>query len=269
MATGDIPSPDQIPVYKTIGETELRMHVFLPGDWQASDMRPALVFFFGGGWVGGNPSQFYPHCRHLANLGLVAIGAEYRIQSLHGTTPFEAVTDGKSAIRWLRANAAEWGVDPDRIASGGGSAGGHVAACTGVLPGLDDPADDLAVSCRPSAMVLFNPVVDNSEAGYGAERLGERWQEISPLHAVKDQAPPAILFLGDQDNHVPVSTLEKFRDKIQAAGAHAELHVYEGQPHGFFNYGRSENRYYNETVAAMDKFLARLGYLKPTFQISF
>ncbi|MDH4238929.1 MAG: carboxylesterase family protein, partial [Phycisphaerae bacterium] len=91
-------------VYKTIGEVELKLHIFKPPEQDAKELSPAIVFFFGGGWVGGTPEQFYHQCEHFASRGMVAISAEYRVKNRHGTTPFECVADGKSAIRWVRAN---------------------------------------------------------------------------------------------------------------------------------------------------------------------
>ena len=116
---------------KTVGEIQLKLHVFSTEG--GGRRRPAIVFFFGGGWVGGNPSQFFPHCEHLAAKGMVAVSAEYRVKSRHQATPFDCVEDARSAVRYLRGHARELGIDPDRIAAGGGSAGGHLAAATGTL----------------------------------------------------------------------------------------------------------------------------------------
>jgi len=93
-------------VYKTVGDVELKLHIFEPPDRQSKEPVPAIVFFFGGGWTGGTPTQFYHQSDYLASRGMMAISAEYRIKSKHGTTPFECVADGKSAIRWVRANAS-------------------------------------------------------------------------------------------------------------------------------------------------------------------
>src|SRR5210317_2600573 len=122
--------PDKAVVYKKVGQVELNIHVFNPPDYAASDKRPAIVFFFGGGWNGGSPSQFYPHCAYLASRGMVAMSAEYRVKTRHGTSPRECVKDGKSALRWIRIHADDLGIDPNKLAAGGGSAGGHVAAAT-------------------------------------------------------------------------------------------------------------------------------------------
>ena len=112
-------TPDRTEVYKTVGDVSLKMHIFEPDRHQATAKAPAIVLFFGGGWNGGSPRQFYEQSTHFASLGMVALAAEYRIRKTHKTTPFECVTDGKSAIRWVREHAGELGVDPERIVAGG------------------------------------------------------------------------------------------------------------------------------------------------------
>lgn len=255
--------PTRTVVYKTVGETKLKLHIFEPAGHTASAKRSAIVFFFGGGWVGGSPSQFFPHCQHLAKQGMVAMSAEYRVRSRNKTTPFECVQDGKSAIRFVRAHAAELGIHPDRIAAGGGSAGGHVAAATGTVPGLNEEGEDLTVSAVPNALVLFNPVYDNGPDGYGHDRVKERWREISPMHNITKRMPPAIVFLGTKDKLIPVETARSFKAKMQEAGVRSELMLFEGKPHGFFNHGRGGNVDYRKTVAAMDKFLRTVELLPP------
>ena len=252
-------TPDESIVYKTIGEDELKLHVFYPENHnKKTDKRPAIVFFFGGGWVGGNPSQFFPHCQHLASRGMVAISAEYRIRSRHQTTPKECVKDGKSAIRWIRKNAPELGIDPNSIVAGGGSAGGHVAAATGTLKGFEEEGEDLSISSRPNALVLFNPVFDNGPGGYGHDRVKDYWEAFSPLHNINKNTPPTIVLAGTEDRYVPAETFKAFQRRMQATGLRSELHLYEGQQHGFFNRGRG---FYEQPLMDMDRFLVSLGLL--------
>lgn len=266
-ATGkDINAPDRIVTYKTIGETELKLHIFTPEGYKTSESRPAIIFFFGGGWRGGTPTQFYPHSRYLASRGMVAISAEYRVESRNNTTPRECVMDGNSAVRWVRQHAKELGIDPERIAAGGGSAGGHVAAATATARGFEEKGEDLNISSRPDALVLFNPVFDNGPNGYGHERVKEYWKEFSPMHNIDKKTPPTIVFLGTEDKLIPVKTAEEYKRRMEENGRRCDLHLYEGQPHGFFNYNRRE--YYNKTVIEMDRFLSSIGYLDgdPTLQ---
>ncbi len=248
--------PDKEIVFKKFDKDPLELNVFLPEGWSAEDRRSAIVFFFGGGWVGGSPSQFFPQSRYLASRGMVAISAQYRTRGSHGTSPVECVNDGKSAVRWVRQHASELGVDPDRIAAGGGSAGGHVAAATGVIDGLEQVGEDLSVSSRPDALVLFNPATDISSS----RRWGDRALEGSPLQHVDSTDPPTIVFHGKADTTVPYETAEAFCMAMEKAGNRCELVGYEDRPHGFFNYSRSRAAY-TSTVWHMDRFLASLGFL--------
>jgi len=251
--------PDEKVVFKEVEGDDLKLHVFKPDGWSKDDKRPAIVFFFGGGWVGGSPAQFYPHSEHLAGKGMVAISAEYRTKKSHGTDPFACVEDGKSAIRYVRAHAAELGVDPEKILAGGGSAGGHVAACTGTIKGFE--VGDTEVRSIPVAMVLFNPVCDTSGRGYGIKKFAGRWREASPLHHISNKTPPTCIFHGEADTTVPHKNAADFRDAMAKLGRRCELHSYPGEKHGFFNQGRGGNKAYTDTVAKMDAFLTSLGYL--------
>jgi acetyl esterase len=257
---------DEVITYKTIGDTELALHVFNPPGHEPTDTRPALVFFFGGGWVSGTPTQFYPHCAYFASRGLVTMAAEYRIQNTHGTTPRETVKDGKSAIRWIRQQAGRLGIDPNRVLAGGGSAGGHVAAAAATLPKITEESDDLSISSVPQALILFNPVFDNGPTGYGHDRVKAYWQDISPMHNLHPETPPTIVFLGTQDDLIPVATAKEYQRLMRDLGGLCELHLYEGQGHGFFNFGRGDS--FRETVREADRFLTRLGYLEgePTLE---
>lgn len=253
--------PDQVLAYKTVGDVELKLDLFLPADHKATDDRSCIVFFFGGGWVGGSTTQFQKQSRYLAERGMVAICAEYRIRSKHQTTPRECVKDGKSAIRWVRTKAEELGIDPERIAAAGGSAGGHVAASTATVKavGFDEEGEDTSVSCVPNALVLFNPVYDNGPDGYGNDRVSDYWEEISPMHNLDDSTPPTIVYLGTEDKLIPVETAKEYQRRMKAAGVRSDLHLYEGAAHGFFNRGEP----FEDTLNKTDEFLVSLGFLDP------
>ena len=266
-------TPEQV-VYKTTQDAngkpvELRLHIFKPKGWSADDQRPAAVFFFGGGWVGGKPQQFYPHCRDLAALGMVAISAEYRIKGKHGTSPLACVEDGKSAVRYLRTHAKPMGIDPDRIVAGGGSAGGHVAACTGVLKAYDAEDEDESISSVPNLMILFNPVIDTSpRQGYGANKVpGDDPLIISPLHNIHKDQPPSLIFHGDADKVVKIDSIRAFEKQSKAHKASCKLVEYEGAGHGFFNHSdfrkpkQGSPDYYALTMKETVAFLTSYGYL--------
>ena len=252
-------------IYKKAADRELKLTIVNPPDWKGSDQRPAMVFFHGGGWTSGAPTQFTQHGDYLATRGMVCIQVEYRlIEKGDKGPPVECVADAKSAMRWVRSHAAELGIDPNRIGAGGGSAGGHLAAFVSMVEGLDDPQDDLKVSPKANALALFNPVFDNGpDQGWGHSRVGARFKEFSPAHNITPDDPPAIIFLGTQDKLIPVAVVERFKANMEKAGVRCEAKFYEGQGHGFFNPGKGGKvEFYHDTLLATDRFLASLGWLE-------
>ncbi|HEY7327114.1 MAG TPA: alpha/beta hydrolase [Gemmataceae bacterium] len=248
--------------YTKTKQAELQIIVHFPPDWKESDKRPGIVFFFGGGWENGTIRAFEPQAQYLASRGMVTARADYRVKSRHGVTPKECVDDARAALRWFRQNAGKLGVDPERIVASGGSAGGHIAACTTLMP--EDELKDENVSCKANALILFNPVlrfgrqmlqrVNNDEA------VGKA---ISPVLYLKKDSPPALLFFGTDDRLINQGN--EFMERSKELGHRAELFTAEKQPHGFFN--RSPWR--EKTLQKTDEFLASLGYLqgKPTVQV--
>jgi acetyl esterase/lipase len=258
LLTTDGSAQEQL-VYKEINATKLLMDVYYPEKMDSSKVYPAMVFFFGGGWSGGDRSQFINHAKYFSKRGLICFLVDYRIKSKNNTTPFESVKDAKSVIRFIRKKASSFKVDPTKIAASGGSAGGHLAAATALLDGYSENTDDLSISCIPNALVLFNPVFDNGPGGYGFEQIRDEYKNFSPLHNIKKGAPPTIVFLGSNDKHIPVETAAYYKKVMEKVGSRCDLKIYDGQNHGFFNYKNLE--YYKKTVIEADTFLVSLGYL--------
>lgn len=275
----DMPG-SRIEIYKRVGDVSLNAYIFEPKGHVASDQRPAIVFFFGGGWRGGTPGQFLPHCQHLAERGMVAISVDYRVKNRQNAWPQDCVEDAKSAIRWVRKNANRLGVAPNRIAAGGGSAGGHLAAATALIKGFERQSEDASISSAPNAMVLFNPAVALTQVDglklVPEEKLEDikartqgRPEEIAPINHVRKGMPPSIIFHGTADPTVLFASVEEFAKRMTAAENRCELKPYKDQVHGFFNAGRGKgearakaNRNYHKTLVQMDAFLESLGYLK-------
>lgn len=263
--------------YKSIGDVKMNVWIFDPPNHQARDSRPAIVFFFGGGWKAGNPAQFERHCRYLASQGMVAMTADYRVRSRHETLADKSLEDAESAIRWVRKNAKRLGVDPDRVAAGGGSAGGHLAACLGVVPPLTESVPE-QTSSVPDALALFNPAmllapfegISLGESDEGIEkfddiasRTGVPAKRISPIHHIHQGLPPTVIFHGEADTTVPFVTAKRYTELATEAGNRCELESYLDATHGFFNYGRGgePGEYYPATVSRMHAFFQSLGYL--------
>lgn len=266
-------------VYKTASETDLKLWIFEPKDHQATDKRAAVVFFFGGGWRSGTPGQFEKQCQYLVSRGMIAMTADYRVSSRQQTKATACVEDGKSAVRWIRVNAKKLGVDPNRIAAGGGSAGGHVAAAIATVPGFEGTGEDHEISSVPNALLLFNPAVvlaqipgkfevPNDKAASRMERMGVQPEKLSPYHHVRKGLPPTIIFHGTNDSAVPYRTVELFEERMQENGNSCKLIGYKGEPHGFFNWGRQGNSSFRKTMSTADEFLSKLGWIKgkPTIE---
>ncbi len=242
-------------VYKKTPEGELTLHGFFPPDWKATDTRPVVVFFFGGGWKNGAYTQFVPQAEYFASRGLVALSADYRIESKHKTTPDKCVEDAKSAIRWVRANAAKLGIDPDKIIASGGSAGGHIAACTALVDGFDSPDDPKDTSCVPAALLLFNPALNLPREIKDAKGT-DIAAKISPTKFLSKKTPPTWIVFGDADTMLAQG--EEYATKAKELGVSVELSTAAKQPHGFFN----RSPWIESTTAAADAWLVKQGYLK-------
>ena len=249
----------RVETYREIDSTELKLWIF--GESDPTTRKPAIVFFFGGGWNSGSPDQFESQARHFAKRGMIAITADYRVKSRQGVQVVECVKDAKAAIAWVRENAQRLGIDPDKIAASGGSAGGHLAASTGTISGFG--SDE-----RPNAMILFNPACTltpiagwqppGAKAKLGVERLGVEAQVISPAHYIGPHTPPTLILHGKKDTTVPYASVVAFESVMKKAKRPCKLVGYDGAGHGFFNRGED----YRKTLAEADAFLVDLGWIK-------
>lgn len=229
--------PDEIVTYKTIGDYELTLHVFFPaGHNRSLDKRPAFVAIHGGGWKSGTPRRFYPYASAMSEQGYVGISVQYRlINHPQGSTVFDSVKDGRSAVRWIRKHSNFFGIDPDLIAVSGGSAGAHIAAGTAIFDGIDHQVEDTTVSSQPNALVLLYPVIDTSAQGYGQKFIGKDWETISPVHQVKEGMPPTIIFHGDADEITPYAGAVLFVQRMKEAGNTCIFVPHKGGEHGHIN----------------------------------
>ncbi len=255
--------------YKQASGLDLKLHIFKPRASKADAVkpaaqaaRPAIVFFFGGGWTHGTPLQYYREAAWFSSRGMVAICADYRVATTAKTTPIESLQDARAAIRWVRQHAGELGVDPSRIAAAGASAGGHLAAATAAAKGFDDPREDAGISAKPDALLLWYPVIDNGPGGYGYERVKDKYKDFSPLHALGAGFPPTVVFLGTKDALIPVATGQAFKKRIEELGGRCDLHLYEGAGHPIYSYRAAETAASRQILKQADEFLVSLKYLE-------
>ncbi|TWI01085.1 acetyl esterase/lipase [Luteimonas cucumeris] len=192
--------------------------------------RSALVLFHGGGWNEGEAGWMDAIATQYADLGMVAISVDYRL-SRDGITPFDAVADARNAIRWVRREAARLGIDPNKVAALGTSAGAHLAASAAIF---DEPWGS-DISSVPNALVLRSPAVSVATSTWFQKLSGGVSQAaaLSPVLHVRAGLPPMILLQGEEDNVTPASGARQFCQRMQARGNTCELKVYPGVGHLF------------------------------------
>ncbi len=248
--------------YKATPQGDLRMNLYFPPGWTKADRRPAIIFFFGGNCATGSPAQFAGTAEYFAARGLVGASAEYRIESIHHTSPQACAEDAKSAIRWIRMNAPQLGIDGSRVIAGGGSSGASIAAFAAYNTTFEPDGEDESISCKPDALVLINPAFGFPDRNRMTPEQARAAK--GPVGAfitswrVTAGGPPAILFFGTEDS-LQEKALD-FARQLTGVGTRAEFYTAEGQTHGFFN--RDQNSPWHSVVLRqIDLFLVSLGYL--------
>lgn len=252
-------------IYKEVGDVRLPVYIWEPDpDKNPPYPRSVIAFFFSSGWDHGQVSQFAPHCVYFASRGMTAMAFDYRVSSRHATGPLEAMSDARSAMRWIRLNAAALNVNPGKVVGSGGSGGGHAIASAALLNGFDDAGDDPALNPAPNALVLFNPVMDTSKHGFGFTRFPDsgKAKAANLIRAIRKGLPPTLIFHGTADRVVPCSGSYDYARKAGRKKNICKFVEFEGQGHGFFNFNLSFEMY-EATLMTTDDFLVELGFLEP------
>jgi acetyl esterase/lipase len=220
--------PDETIVYRQNGDQALTLHAFMAKDTPGDQPAPALLLFHGGRWLFGGPRDLYPQCQFFAGRGISCFSARYTLGRMNRPDVRGAVADARAALDYLIDHAEELRIDPQRIAAGGGSSGGHLAAALGSgLPGANPR--------RPSALVLYNPMLDLAPGTPDHHLVKDYWEEVSPYHHIDSDVPPALVLVGSLDPEVPVPTAQAYCERVRVSGGACEVAVYEGESHGFFN----------------------------------
>jgi acetyl esterase/lipase len=242
--------------YGKTGDTELKLDIARP---QGDGPFPAIVFIHGGGWYIGSRQGYSNDIQQAARRGYVAATISYRLMKFD-TDNKEIATaapifpaqihDAKAAVRWLRANAEKYNVDPNHIGVTGQSAGGHLS----LLVGLTDPESNLEganghpnQSSRVQAVVnVFGPTdmvachqtssvawIFRLFMGGTPDETPETYKSASPITHVTKDDPPVLTLQGDQDRLVPLAQATTLDQKMKSAGASHTLMIFQGQGHGF------------------------------------
>jgi len=256
-------------------KANLKLFADYPPDWKASDNRPAVVFWHGGGFTQGNAGQFYYQANYFTQRGAVCFRPEYRVRDTDNTLPVSSVEDGISALRWIKKRADEFGIDPNKIAVGGGSAGGCIAAAVATVDaakfaelGFVGEEDDEKIDTNVSAMILYDPFLDFFEPthprqieeeclylGKDPEDYREALHAISAVENVTKNSPPNIILFGTKDAFY-VSDL-RWIAKCRDVGAKCRDFVYKGEVHSWYN----NSPHLEYTTHNVNEFLVDIGFL--------
>jgi acetyl esterase len=242
-------------IYKVVKGEYLLCDMVTPSQAGGSP-QAAVICFHGGGWVGGSPEAFERQCLWLADHGVVGVMVQYRLLKERAENVLDCIRDAHTAVRWVRANADRFNIDPSRIAAMGGSAGGHLAACTAMID-IQDPDKNQDVSSRPDALVLFNPALDTGVETIGAhDTFPKEGIASSPMHHIAAGLPRCLILNGCEDTVTPIDIAERFTEQMVAAGNDCRLVGYPGESHSWFN------KHFEETfIREVVPFLGEQGFL--------
>jgi len=246
------------------GDRSLKLDLYAPV--KRGKPAPGLIFIHGGAWKGGNKDMYRPYTVRYAQRGYVVASISYRLSK---EAPFPAaVEDAKCAVRWMRANADKYKVDPNHICVLGGSAGGHLAMMVGYSSDqkeLEGSGGCPGVSSEVQAVVnIYGPcdltvpgirdadAVRQFLAGKKYDESPDVYEKASPLfHLTKDD-PPTLILHGTLDSLVPIGQSDKLAERLKQVGVPCVYDRLEGWPHVM----DLAEVVFNRCVFFIDRFLA-------------
>ena len=265
----EVPDNVRVELRVAYGEAEgreLTLDLFASTE-RPSWLRPAIIFLHGGSWCAGSPSQFHFHGAYLASRrNFFAASVGYRLSP---EAPFPAaLQDVKCAVRWVRSRCNDVGVDPERIAVCGGSAGAHLASMMLTTAGISDyegVGGNGGYNSHVNLGILFNGMFDlwdlvkrrslvdpmRQFLGGSPEEVPGRYDELSTIHRIHEDVPSMLLLHGTGDTCVSCAQSVAFHEKLRSVGVCSEIELYEGEPHGWFNHEPDRTI----TTERMERFL--------------
>jgi acetyl esterase/lipase len=184
---------------------------------------------------------------------MVAISAEYRIKNIHNSTPKDSLNDARKVMQYLRENCYSLNINPTKIVASGSSAGGHLAATLATIKEFNIQG---LKNYMPDALALIVPVIDNSKIGFGFNRVKTYWQQFSPLHNIKKEHPPTIIFNSSKDEKIREKASLEYIEKLINYNIDCELYTFKDSTHSL-----NEKEIYF-TVRRIDYFLQKIKFLE-------
>jgi len=239
--------------YGDLNIPQQRLWIFNPLEIAEDEKRPCVFFIHGGGW-GGKPESLAAQCLYLQRRGFNAVSIHFR-SPVKNLTPKDTLADARLAYRWIIDHADEHHIDANQIFISGGSAGGHLSLASRTIDttgnGFDQP--------EPAGLILFNPVIDLVDGWSNGRKkclqAGMEPRDFSPAHHVRPGLPPMLILSGSKDSLIPPKLIHDFQKRLTTVGGKSHFIEYPEAGHGFFNYGRERNQYFQWTMWEMEKFL--------------
>jgi acetyl esterase/lipase len=253
-------------VYSVVGHDKLRLDIYQPKS-PGTLLRPGIILIHGGSWEEGDKTELATMARFLAGKGYVAFSIDYRLHSGKKNRWPAQLDDAQHAVRWIRAHAADYNVDPNRIGAWGYSAGAQLASLLGEIDTRDNSDPELSkYSSRVQAVVDASGPVDfttgfdsdggaffNDLLGATEKQNPELWQSASPVFNITTHTAPFLIFHGTRDGTVPIAQSIEFANALRKAGVEVSLvqlddgHDYETEA--------AKQRVASETLQFFDRTL--------------
>jgi acetyl esterase/lipase len=250
-------------VYSTIGNHKMKLDLATPKEGKGPF--PAVICVHGGAWRMGNKKELREWIEYLAEEGFVAVSVGYRL--VPDCVWPEPLDDCQTAVKWLRANAEKYQVDPKKIGAMGFSAGGHLVSFLGMLDKASEQEkkDKIELSSKVQCVVnFFGPcdlcyygddetaqnAIFKPMLGYRFKENSEVYKKASPLSYITKETAPFLILHGTEDRLVPIDQSRKLAEKLKDCGVSAKLMEFKGEDHGWFGENRKKS-----THATLD-FLA-------------
>lgn len=227
-------------VYREHGGRRVRLDVYEPVEPAPKGGRPVLVAIHGGGWRGGSKSDYGRSLAPLVRQGLVVVAVDYRLSGPGAPSWPVNLEDVRASVRWVRRHASDYGIDPDRLALIGASAGGHLALLLG--NGSVDQRDSVCAvidfygPTDLAGLYASRTVADGALGLFLGGSPGEmpaRYQTASPIRRIAPGGPPVLIVHGLDDTHVPLEQSRLLASALEKAGIPHRLIEIEGARHGF------------------------------------